>query len=61
MLVSGHHAPATVPTGKEPWYPVDRRLVESQNWSGYSGKEKKFLPLPGNEQMVIQPVAQSLY
>jgi hypothetical protein len=31
------------PWGKSPQYPLDRRLGESQNWSGWLGEEKKIL------------------
>jgi hypothetical protein len=32
--------------GKEPQYPLDRRLIGCQSQSGHDGKEKKSLPLP---------------
>jgi hypothetical protein len=42
MVVSGQlHVPATLPLGKGPWYPMNRRVGASQTWSGGSGKEKK--------------------
>jgi hypothetical protein len=37
--VSGQrHAPTAVyPRGKDPWYPLDRRLGGPQSWSGHRG------------------------
>jgi hypothetical protein len=52
MGVSGQfHAPAALPQGKNPWYPLARRLggPQSQFWRG--GEEKNFQP------SIIQPVA----
>jgi hypothetical protein len=41
MEVNGQlHAPATLPPGKEPRYPLDRRLGGPQSRSGRSGEEK---------------------
>jgi hypothetical protein len=38
MAVSGQlHAPAALPQGKSPWYPLDRRLGGPQNRSGRGG------------------------
>jgi len=34
------------PEGKRPWYPLDRRLGESQSCYGGDGEEEKSLPLP---------------
>jgi hypothetical protein len=34
------HAPAALPPGKEPSYPLDRRLGGTQSQSGCSGEEK---------------------
>jgi len=46
--VSGKlHAPATLPQGKSPWYPFDRRLGGAQSHSGHGGEEKNSQPLPG--------------
>jgi hypothetical protein len=40
MEVSGQiHAPAALPPGKEPWYPLDRRPGEPQSRSGRGGEE----------------------
>jgi hypothetical protein len=46
------------PQGKNSWYVLDRRLGEPQSWSGRSGEERNFKPLPGLEPPIIQPVAQ---
>jgi hypothetical protein len=35
------------PQGKSPWYPLDRRLGESQSRSGRGGEEKNSQPPPG--------------
>jgi len=45
------------PQGKNPWYPLDRRLGESHSWSGRGGEEKNSQPLLGLEPLIIQPVA----
>jgi hypothetical protein len=44
---------------KSHWYPLDRRLGESQSRSGHGGEDKIFQPLPGLEPPIIQPVVQS--
>jgi hypothetical protein len=44
--------------GKNPWYPIDRRLGGLQSRSGRGGEEKNSQPLPGLELPSIQPVAQ---
>jgi len=42
MKVSGElHAPAALPPGKDPLYPLDTRLCGPQSWSGRGGEEKK--------------------
>jgi hypothetical protein len=58
--VSGQlHAPAALPPqGKNPLYPLDRRLGGFQCRSGRGGEEKNSQPLPGLEPPIIQPVAQ---
>jgi hypothetical protein len=59
MEVSGQlHAPAALPPGKSPWYPLDRRLCGPQSRSGRGGEEKNFQSLPGVEHLIIQPVAR---
>jgi len=43
MVVSGQlNTLATLPQGKNPQYPADRRLGEPQSQSGNGGKEKNF-------------------
>jgi hypothetical protein len=50
MEISGHlHTPAALPQGKRPWYPLDRRLGESQSRSGRGVEEKNSQPPPGIE------------
>jgi hypothetical protein len=44
--------------GKNPWYPLDRRMGGSQSRSGCSGEEKTSQLLPGLEPPIIWPVAQ---
>jgi hypothetical protein len=49
MGVSGQrHTPAALyPRGKDPRYPLNRRLGGPQNRSGRRGRKKNPLPLPG--------------
>jgi hypothetical protein len=50
MEVSGQlHATADLPPGKEPLYPLDRRLGGLQNRSGRGDEEKNSQPPPGIE------------
>jgi hypothetical protein len=46
------HAPDALPPGKEPWYPLERRLGGPQSQSGRCGKDKNPCPYwesnPGN-------------
>jgi len=50
--VSGQlHVPATLPQGKRPQYPLDRRLGGRQSRSGRSGEEKNPQPPPGIEPL----------
>jgi hypothetical protein len=37
------------PQGKNPWYPLYRRLGGPQSRSGRGGKEKNFKPMPSIE------------
>jgi hypothetical protein len=37
---------AALPLGKEPQYPLERRVGEPQNWSGQHGEEKNLAPAP---------------
>jgi hypothetical protein len=46
------------PQGKNPWYPLDRRLGGPQSRFGQGGGEKNSQLLPGLEPPIIQPVAQ---
>jgi len=42
--VSGQlHAPAVLPHGKSPWYPLARRLGGPQRWFGHGREEKNSL------------------
>jgi hypothetical protein len=36
------------PQGKSPWYPLDRRLGEHQNWYGHDDEKENSQPLTGN-------------
>jgi hypothetical protein len=55
MEVSGQlHAPAALPPGKSPWYPLDRRLGGPQSRSGRGGEEKNFLLPPGTEPFFFE-------
>jgi hypothetical protein len=50
MEVSGQlHAPAALLPGKEPWYPLDRRLGGAQSRSGRGAEEKNSQRPPGIE------------
>jgi hypothetical protein len=50
MDVSGQfHAPATLPLGENPRYPLERRLGGPRSRSGRDGKEKNSQSLPGIE------------
>jgi len=44
--------------GKNPWYPLDRRLGGPQSQSGHGGVEKNSQPLSGLEPLIIQLIAQ---
>jgi hypothetical protein len=58
MKVSGQlYAPAALPQGKSPLYPLDRRFGWLQSRSERGGEEKNSRPLPGLEPSIIQPVA----
>jgi hypothetical protein len=46
------------PQGRNPWYPVDKRLGGPQSRYGRGGEEKNSQPLPVFEPPIIQPVAQ---
>jgi hypothetical protein len=51
------HAAAALFQGKEPLYPLDRRLGGPQSLCGRYGEKKNFFPLPGIELPTVQPVA----
>jgi hypothetical protein len=52
------HAPVALPTGKNLWYPLDRRLGGPQSRSGRGGEEKNPQLLPELEPPIIQPAGQ---
>jgi hypothetical protein len=62
MGVSGQrHAPAALyPRGKDPRYPLDRRLGGPQSRSGRRDWEKNPLPLSGSnlDHPIVQPVVR---
>jgi hypothetical protein len=59
MEVCGQlHALAALPPGKEPWYPLDKRLSGHKCLSGHGGEEENSERLPELEPTIIQPVAQ---
>jgi hypothetical protein len=59
MEMSGQlHASAALTPGKNPWYPLARRLGGPQSRSGCGGEEKNSQLLPGLEPPIIQPVAE---
>jgi hypothetical protein len=59
MGVSGQcHAPAVLyPRGKDPWYPLDRRLDGLQSRSGH-GLEKKSSAPVGDQTPIVQSVVR---
>jgi len=58
MEMSGQlHVPVTLPQGKGPWYPLDRRLGGPWSQFGCGGKEKEISPPAVNQTMVTQPIA----
>jgi hypothetical protein len=62
MEVSGQlHAPAALPPGKEPWYPLVRRLAGPHSRSGRGGEEKNSQPLPGLEPLYHPARTPALY
>jgi hypothetical protein len=54
------HAPATLPQGKSPLYPLDRRLGGPPSRSGRDGEEKNSEPSPGIEPYNPDRLARSL-
>jgi hypothetical protein len=62
MEVSGQlHIPAALSPGKDPWYPLDRRVGGPQSLSGRGGEEKNFQPLPGLEPPYHPARSPALY
>jgi hypothetical protein len=60
MKMSGQlHDPAALLPGKQPRYPLDRRLGGPQSWSGRGGEEKTSLTT-GSRNPLAQPIAQPL-
>jgi hypothetical protein len=59
MGVSGQrHAPAALlPWGKDPQYPLYRKLGGPQSWSGHRLEEKSFASA-GDRTPVVQPVVR---
>jgi hypothetical protein len=54
MEVSGQlHALAALPTGKEPWHPLDRKLGGPQSPCGRGSEEINSHPLSGLESPII--------
>jgi hypothetical protein len=49
------HAPAALPSGIKPLYPLDRRLGGPQSWFGLDGDDKNLLPLPDIEPRSFSP------
>jgi len=61
MEVNGHHyAWPLYPQGKNPHYPLNRRLGRLQTQLGLGGKIIS-TPLPGIKSHITPSVAQSLY
>jgi len=57
MEVSDHlHVPAASTVGKEPRYPLDRRLGGPQSWCGYGGGEEKPFPVPDGNRNPGRPI-----
>jgi hypothetical protein len=46
------------PQGKNPWYPLNRRLGGTQSRSGHGGVEENSQPLPRLKPPIFQPVVQ---
>jgi hypothetical protein len=58
MEVSGQiHAPAALPRGKEPRYPLDRRLGGPQSQCGRRGENSWPYLDSNSDPSVVQPVA----
>ena len=46
---------ALLPPGKEPWYPLNRRLGGPQRWSGSYREQKHFLTLQDSNPELSSP------
>jgi hypothetical protein len=58
LEVSGQlHAPAALPPGKKPRYPLDRRLSGPQSRSGRRGENSWTFRGSNSDFSVVQPVA----
>jgi hypothetical protein len=58
MVVNGRlHNPTVLPAGKEPPYPLDRKLQMPQSRSGSYAEEKNLTPTE-NWTPAVQPVAR---
>jgi len=53
--VTSFTAQPLYPPGKNPWYPLDRRLGGSQDRSGRGGEEKISQSIAGHELPIVQP------
>jgi hypothetical protein len=51
--------PQLLYTGKESLYPLNRRLVALQRWSGCFGEERNALLLPRFESHIIQLILRN--
>jgi hypothetical protein len=51
------HVLATLPLGRRPWYPLDRRLVGLRAILDAVMKRKEIPAPSGNEILVTQPIA----
>jgi hypothetical protein len=51
------HLGRSLPPGKDPWYPLDRRLGGPQSWSGHRLEEKSFASA-GDRTPVVQSVVR---
>jgi len=61
MEVSGQHQVLAIFFVKEPQYPLNSMLGDSQSHFGHFEEQKNLLLLLGFKTCISQPVAQSLY
>jgi hypothetical protein len=60
MEVSGQlYAPAALPQGKSPWYPLDRRLGGPQSRYGRGGEEKNSQPSQAHSNIILTSTPNS--